>query len=239
MKPYILLLALIFGFQWTMTAQKSKLNPTAPKEDIRVNREYDENGNLIKFDSLYSYSWSGDSLLVDSIHPGNFRIPFGNDFHFFSDSSFFGPKFFQDRDQDWFDLLSRKQDSIMNQFRLHQQFYFKNDSIESNFMEMDEFFKQFSENKKDSISPLSPFTKPFNFSPNSMSDMMKMLEQQIKEMEEQLRDFSYFVRVHHSWLVNMNEVSKYIRGEGGYLVLSDGSSVNVSRSRKETLLKWF
>jgi two-component system LytT family response regulator len=37
--------------------------------------------------------------------------------------------------------------------------------------------------------------------------------------------------------VNLNEVAKYVRGEGGYLVMSDGSSVNVSRSRKEALLK--
>jgi two-component system LytT family response regulator len=61
----------------------------------------------------------------------------------------------------------------------------------------------------------------------------------LKEMEEQLHDFSFFVRVHHSYLVNLNEVTKYIRGEGGYLVMSDGSSVNVSRSRKDALLKLF
>jgi two-component system LytT family response regulator len=61
----------------------------------------------------------------------------------------------------------------------------------------------------------------------------------LKEMEEQLHDFSFFVRVHHSYLVNLNEVTKYIRGEGGYLVMSDGSSVNVSRSRKDSLLKLF
>jgi two-component system LytT family response regulator len=61
----------------------------------------------------------------------------------------------------------------------------------------------------------------------------------LKEMEEQLHDFSFFVRVHHSYLVNLNEVTKYIRGEGGYLVMSDGSVVNVSRSRKDSLMKLF
>jgi len=61
----------------------------------------------------------------------------------------------------------------------------------------------------------------------------------LKEMEEQLDDFKYFVRVHHSYLVNLNEVTKYIRGEGGYLIMSDSSTVNVSRSRKEALLKFF
>jgi two-component system LytT family response regulator len=61
----------------------------------------------------------------------------------------------------------------------------------------------------------------------------------LKEVEEQLQDFANFVRVHHSFMVNINEVTKYVRGEGGYLIMSDGTSVNVSRSRKEALLKFF
>ncbi|MFI5131692.1 MAG: LytR/AlgR family response regulator transcription factor [Chitinophagales bacterium] len=61
----------------------------------------------------------------------------------------------------------------------------------------------------------------------------------LREIEEQLQDFSSFIRVHHSYLVNLNEVLKYVRGEGGYLVMSDGSTVNVSRSRKEALIKLF
>ncbi len=31
------------------------------------------------------------------------------------------------------------------------------------------------------------------------------------EMEEQLESFSFFLRVHHSYLVNLNEVAKYLR----------------------------
>jgi two-component system LytT family response regulator len=51
-----------------------------------------------------------------------------------------------------------------------------------------------------------------------------------------LEDHS-FLRVHHSHVVNLNAVNKYVRGEGGYLVMSDESMVDVSRSRKEMLLK--
>src|SRR6185503_3433586 len=58
----------------------------------------------------------------------------------------------------------------------------------------------------------------------------------LKEIEEMLGDYS-FARVHHSHLVNLNEVEKYIKGEGGYLLMSDGRTVDVSRSRKEILLK--
>jgi len=59
----------------------------------------------------------------------------------------------------------------------------------------------------------------------------------LKEIEEQLINFSSFIRVHHSYIVNLNEVDKYIRGEGGYLVMNDNTTVNVSRSRKEMLIK--
>jgi two-component system, LytTR family, response regulator len=58
----------------------------------------------------------------------------------------------------------------------------------------------------------------------------------LKEIEEMLED-KLFVRVHHSWVVNVNEIDKYIRGDGGYLQMTDGSSIDVSRSRRDPLLK--
>ncbi len=58
----------------------------------------------------------------------------------------------------------------------------------------------------------------------------------LKDVEELLEDHA-FVRVHHSYLVNLNEIIKYVKGEGGYLVMSDGSMIDVSRSKKEVLLK--
>lgn len=59
----------------------------------------------------------------------------------------------------------------------------------------------------------------------------------LKEIEQQLENFSSFIRVHHSYLVNMNEVVKYVKGDGGYLVMNDDNMINVSRSRKELLMK--
>ena len=61
----------------------------------------------------------------------------------------------------------------------------------------------------------------------------------LKNIEEQIQDYNFFVRVHNSYMVNLNEVVRYVRGEGGYLVMSDNSSVNVSRTRKDALLKFF
>jgi len=58
----------------------------------------------------------------------------------------------------------------------------------------------------------------------------------LKEIEEMLEDYS-FARVHHYYLINVNDVEKYVKGEGGYLIMSDGSTIDVSRNRKEMLLK--
>ncbi len=76
-----------------------------------------------------------------------------------------------------------------------------------------------------------------NYTNFLMKDKQKIVvSRQLKEVEEMLSEHS-FLRVHHSYLVNMNEINKYLKGEGGYLVMSDGSTVDVSRSKKEDLLK--
>lgn len=58
----------------------------------------------------------------------------------------------------------------------------------------------------------------------------------LKDIEELLEDHS-FTRVHRCHVVNLNEVEKFVRGEGGYLIMSDGSSIDVSRNRKDQLMK--
>jgi len=57
----------------------------------------------------------------------------------------------------------------------------------------------------------------------------------LKEIEEMLEEYS-FLRVHNSHVINLNEIDKYIKGEGGYLVMTDGSAIDVSRSKKDILL---
>jgi two-component system LytT family response regulator len=58
----------------------------------------------------------------------------------------------------------------------------------------------------------------------------------LKDIEELLEDHS-FTRVHRCYVVNLNEVEKFVKGDGGYLIMSDGSSIDVSRNKKELLLK--
>lgn len=68
------------------------------------------------------------------------------------------------------------------------------------------------------------------------NDKKIIASKSLKEVEEMLEDHT-FARVHHSFLVNLNEVEKYIKGDGGYLMMSNGATVDVSRSRKEILLR--
>lgn len=56
------------------------------------------------------------------------------------------------------------------------------------------------------------------------------------EYETLLQD-SGFVRVHKSFLVNLDHIKEYIKGEGGSLILSNGKEVEVSRRKKEELLR--
>lgn len=71
---------------------------------------------------------------------------------------------------------------------------------------------------------------------NLMENQKLIISRTLKEIEEMLEEYR-FLRVHHSYLVNLNEVRKYNRGEGGSVLMSDGATVDVSRSRKEMLLK--
>ncbi|MBL7910835.1 MAG: response regulator transcription factor [Bacteroidia bacterium] len=57
----------------------------------------------------------------------------------------------------------------------------------------------------------------------------------LKEYEELLSDLNFF-RVHNSCLINLVHVTKYVKGDGGYVVMTDGSSVEVSRRKKNDLL---
>lgn len=54
---------------------------------------------------------------------------------------------------------------------------------------------------------------------------------------ETLLQSTGFVRVHKTYLVNLDHIKEYIKGEGGSVILSNGKEVEVSRRKKEELLK--
>lgn len=59
-----------------------------------------------------------------------------------------------------------------------------------------------------------------------------LVSRTLKDYEELLKDYE-FCRVHHSHLINLKFIKKYIKGEGGVIVMADGAEVEVSRRKKD------
>ena len=62
-----------------------------------------------------------------------------------------------------------------------------------------------------------------------------MVSHGIADYEDMLEP-SGFMRVHHSYLVNLEAVKRFEKTDGGHLVLTDGSSIPVATRRKDALL---
>ncbi|MEM9000657.1 MAG: LytTR family DNA-binding domain-containing protein [Bacteroidota bacterium] len=65
-----------------------------------------------------------------------------------------------------------------------------------------------------------------------------LVSKTLKYFEDALTG-SHFVRIHKSYLVNINEVKKYKKGKGGSVVLTNGRELLVSSSKKAALLAFF
>ena len=110
-----------------------------PQTNIKVIKKYDKNGNLVKYDSTYSYYYSNvknDSIVRDSA-VAQFKRYFNNKYKF-SEEPFFKDLFFQDSllkydfyNKDFFskrfknnmDKMSKlfeQMDSLKNQYFLEQ-----------------------------------------------------------------------------------------------------------------------
>ncbi len=64
-----------------------------------------------------------------------------------------------------------------------------------------------------------------------------LLSKTLKECAK-LIPFPQFFRSHRSFLVNMNYVKQYIKGQGGYLILKDGTNIPVSRKNRNALIRF-
>jgi hypothetical protein len=121
-------------------------NESNPQTNIKVNKEYDKNGNIVKYDSTYSSYYSNvkdNQHLIDSIF-NNFKEQF-NGKYFFSDEPYFNDFFFQDS------LLKYdfyKKDFFQNRFSENMR---KMDSL---FFGMDLFKNDFFRHQFDLHKPL-------------------------------------------------------------------------------------
>jgi two-component system LytT family response regulator len=65
-----------------------------------------------------------------------------------------------------------------------------------------------------------------------------LLAKSLKEFEDTLSGNDFF-RIHNSHLVNLNQIKKFVRGDGGYVIMNDGTQITIARARREEFFALF
>jgi two-component system, LytTR family, response regulator len=65
-----------------------------------------------------------------------------------------------------------------------------------------------------------------------------VISKTLKDVEELLEGEDFY-RIHASYLINMKHVSKFTRGDGGYVVMSNNQHITVSRKKKDEFFEKF
>ena len=63
----------------------------------------------------------------------------------------------------------------------------------------------------------------------------QIVSMRLKECEDILPVNTFF-RVHYSHIINLKHITRYVRGRGGYVLMQDGSTVEVAASKKDAFL---
>jgi len=78
-----------------------------------------------------------------------------------------------------------------------------------------------------------------NYTSVVLKDGKKILVSKVlKDIDETLSG-SGFYRIHNSFLINLNHIKKYVRGDGGYVIMDNDVTVSISRSRRHEFMELF
>ena len=58
----------------------------------------------------------------------------------------------------------------------------------------------------------------------------------LQDMQNRLAAPYQFIRIHRSYLINIDYLDRYVRGKGGYVILEGGASLAVSSTRRQDFL---
>ncbi len=179
--------------------KKQKLNNN-PDEQTIVNKKYDENGNLIQYDSTYVHQWSSDSTQNFSFD-NNFGLDdFPQDFdqstidsilqHFGIANHFDFPLLIMD---DFNGLLNETfSDSIMNHFHFHKdsinQFHLDPQTQIQEFLNNPNFDK-WQKQLQDQLKQLNQVAPQFK-NDEQQKEWEELIKKQQKEKEELLKKWN-------------------------------------------------
>ena len=63
-----------------------------------------------------------------------------------------------------------------------------------------------------------------------------LVSKTLKENEELLSQYN-FIRPHKSHLINLKYIKSYLRQDGGYILMNDGTKIPVSRRKKDKMME--
>lgn len=66
-----------------------------------------------------------------------------------------------------------------------------------------------------------------------------LVSKTLSNFDDILTDYNSFFRAHKSFLINLNYIKQYVRGDGGEILMTDNKSISLSRNKKEDFLKFF
>ena len=65
-----------------------------------------------------------------------------------------------------------------------------------------------------------------------------MVAKTLGDIQEVLEERN-FLRVHRQYLINLDHIKKYVKGEGNYVIMSNNQSIPVARNQKDRLIEKF
>ena len=88
-----------------------------------------------------------------------------------------------------------------------------------------------------SIADIIYLEASINYTCIYLQDKRKyIISRTLKDFEDLLPQDT-FIRIHHSHIINKNCVEKYIRGEGGQVVLNNGTVLDIAKRKKASFLE--
>lgn len=76
-----------------------------------------------------------------------------------------------------------------------------------------------------------------NYTNIYMTDKTKIIASKTLKEFSELLPGDVFFRTHHSHIINLNFIKRYIKGDGGQVELEDGTCVEISRRNKDEFIK--
>jgi len=77
-----------------------------------------------------------------------------------------------------------------------------------------------------------------NYTTVVLNNRKVVVSKTLKEIDEALAGNDFY-RIHNSFLININQIQKFVRGDGGYVIMSDGKPVTIARSRRQEFMDLF